>query len=202
MRPRWRITFHLLSIPDPRSILKGVSKLLPGPLPEVTRRGVQDRRRYWDLAVNPIGPCALDWHPRNFGRRFDGAVRLPSGCRRAGRGVSQRRRRFGARLSPPRPALRRPNRDLQRYISRVGRVRREPLCGGGRSHCGANHHEFNLTPDLIDGLPRIAWHADEPFAISSAFALYFLAKFARGHVKVVLSGDGGEKSLPGILAHM
>ena len=33
---------------------------------------------------------------------------------------------------------------------------------------GTEHHEFDLTPNLVEALPRIAWHADEPFAISSA----------------------------------
>ena len=32
------------------------------------------------------------------------------------------------------------------------------------THCRAHHHEFSLTPNLIDGLSRVAWHADEPFA--------------------------------------
>ena len=63
------------------------------------------------------------------------------------------------------------------------------------SHCGAQHHEFNLTPDLIGSLPKIVWHADEPFAVSSAFALYHLSKLARQHVKVVLSGDGGDEAV-------
>jgi asparagine synthase (glutamine-hydrolysing) len=43
----------------------------------------------------------------------------------------------------------------------------------------------------------MAWHADEPFAISSAFALYFLAQMARQHVKVVLTGDGGDEVFAG-----
>ena len=46
-------------------------------------------------------------------------------------------------------------------------------------HCGANHHEFSLTPNLIEASDRVVWHADEPFAISSGFALSFLAKVAR-----------------------
>src|SRR5205814_2256230 len=33
--------------------------------------------------------------------------------------------------------------------------------------------------------------------ISSAFALYFLAKLTRQHVKVVLSGDGGDEVFAG-----
>src|SRR5262249_33609078 len=48
-------------------------------------------------------------------------------------------------------------------------------------------------------LPKVAWHADEPFAISSAFALYFISKLARQHVKVVLSGDGGDEVFGGYL---
>src|SRR4029079_11912809 len=65
------------------------------------------------------------------------------------------------------------------------------------SHCGAHHHEFNLTPAVIETLPEIVWHADEPFAISSAFALYHLSRLAREHVKVVLSGDGSDELFGG-----
>src|SRR5262249_41781387 len=55
------------------------------------------------------------------------------------------------------------------------------------------------TPNLVDSLPQIAWHADEPFAVSSAFALFYLAQLARQHVKVVLSGDGGDEVFAGYL---
>jgi asparagine synthase (glutamine-hydrolysing) len=72
-----------------------------------------------------------------------------------------------------------------------------PFAASVATHCRAHHHEFSLTPNLIDGLSRVAWHADEPFAISSAFALYFLAKLAREHVKVALSGDGGDEVFAG-----
>jgi asparagine synthase (glutamine-hydrolysing) len=49
----------------------------------------------------------------------------------------------------------------------------------------------------VEALPRIVWHADEPFAISSALPLYFLAQLARQHVKVVLTGDGGDEVFAG-----
>src|SRR5690242_365934 len=62
---------------------------------------------------------------------------------------------------------------------------------------GTEHHEFDLSPHLVEALPRIAWHADEPFAISSALPLYFLAQLARQHVKVVLTGDGGDELFAG-----
>jgi asparagine synthase (glutamine-hydrolysing) len=62
---------------------------------------------------------------------------------------------------------------------------------------GTDHHEFTLRANLVDELPRIAWHADEPFAVSSSLGLYCLARLAHQHVKVVLSGDGGDELFAG-----
>src|ERR1035437_8624182 len=53
------------------------------------------------------------------------------------------------------------------------------------------HTEIMLDPDeYFATLPRIAWHFDEPVADPAAIALYFLAREARKHVKVVFSGEG------------
>lgn len=65
------------------------------------------------------------------------------------------------------------------------------------SHFRTTHRNFDVTPDLIDVLPRLAWHFDEPFAVSSAFALFFLARMAREHVTVALTGDGGDEVFAG-----
>lgn len=59
------------------------------------------------------------------------------------------------------------------------------------------HNYLEYSPDLINTLPAIAWHADEPFAISSSFALYHLAEMASKQVKVVLSGDGADEVFAG-----
>ncbi len=61
----------------------------------------------------------------------------------------------------------------------------------------SDHREFAVTPDLIETLPKLAWFFDEPFAVSSAFATYFLARLARQHVTVALSGDGGDELFAG-----
>lgn len=61
-----------------------------------------------------------------------------------------------------------------------------------------DHHEIMLKFDeYLAELPKIVWHFDEPVADPSAVALYFLAKEARKHVKVVLSGEGADELFGG-----
>lgn len=61
-----------------------------------------------------------------------------------------------------------------------------------------SHTEIVLDPDeYFAELPRIAYHFDEPVADPSAVALYFLAREAARHVKVVLSGEGADELFGG-----
>lgn len=62
---------------------------------------------------------------------------------------------------------------------------------------GTRHHEFVLEPQGIEVLERIAWHADEPFADQAALPTWFLSELTRQHVKVALSGDGGDEFFAG-----
>jgi asparagine synthase (glutamine-hydrolysing) len=63
---------------------------------------------------------------------------------------------------------------------------------------GTIHRELDLGAEAGDFLPTMAWHCDEPFAVSSALGIYFLAKAAREDgVKVVLTGDGGDEVFAG-----
>jgi asparagine synthase (glutamine-hydrolysing) len=64
-------------------------------------------------------------------------------------------------------------------------------------HFGTEHHEHVLEPDLVPILDDLVWHLDEPFGDSSAIPTYMVSKLAAGHVKVVLSGDGGDELFAG-----
>jgi asparagine synthase (glutamine-hydrolysing) len=62
---------------------------------------------------------------------------------------------------------------------------------------GTRHHEFRLEPAGIGIIEEIAWHADEPFADSSALPTWYLSRLTRSHVTVALSGDGGDEVFAG-----
>jgi asparagine synthase (glutamine-hydrolysing) len=62
---------------------------------------------------------------------------------------------------------------------------------------GCQHHELELGPECVQGVPDLLARSDEPFAVASSIALHHLAHFARQTVKVVLTGDGADEILAG-----
>lgn len=61
-------------------------------------------------------------------------------------------------------------------------------------HLGTEHHEIVLDPEIVSNeLPGLLRSLDEPFANASVFSNYFLSKEIAKHVKVVLSGLGGDE---------
>ncbi len=63
---------------------------------------------------------------------------------------------------------------------------------------GTEHREVVLTRDaFFEALPRLIWHEDEPITWPSSVSLYFVSKLAAEHVKVVLTGEGGDELFAG-----
>jgi asparagine synthase (glutamine-hydrolysing) len=58
---------------------------------------------------------------------------------------------------------------------------------------GTRHEELVLRPDAALLLPALADTFDEPFADSSALPTYLVSELAARHVKVALSGEGGDE---------
>lgn len=63
---------------------------------------------------------------------------------------------------------------------------------------GTDHYEIICKPqDVIDSVPKIAWHADALLADQAALPLYLVSELAKRHVTVSLSGDGGDEVFVG-----
>ena len=59
------------------------------------------------------------------------------------------------------------------------------------------HKEIMVRPDVVELLPKLLWHMDEPIADSAFITTYLVAKFAVQDVKVILSGVGGDELFGG-----
>ena len=62
---------------------------------------------------------------------------------------------------------------------------------------GTTHHEIIVRPDVASLVPRLVDHLDQPLADSSFIVTYLISALARGTVKVIVSGVGGDEVFAG-----
>lgn len=62
---------------------------------------------------------------------------------------------------------------------------------------GTDHRDLVVEPDAIRFIDDLVWHLDEPLGDASAIPTYLVSRMASEHVKVVLSGDGGDELFGG-----
>jgi len=68
---------------------------------------------------------------------------------------------------------------------------------------GTDHHEFRIgRTELLEAVPAVLAGMDEPFADSSAIPTYIVARETSRHVKVALSGDGGDELFAGYRSYL
>ncbi len=65
------------------------------------------------------------------------------------------------------------------------------------AHFGCQHTEEIVTPEAAKDLDDLTFLFDEPFADASAIPTMAVSRLAARHVKVVLSGDGGDELFGG-----
>ncbi len=64
-------------------------------------------------------------------------------------------------------------------------------------HLGVDHHVEIIRPDVLGLFDKLMSHMDDPIADVSIFPTYLVSKLAAAHVKVALSGDGGDELFGG-----
>ncbi len=68
---------------------------------------------------------------------------------------------------------------------------------------GTEHRELLISPkDMLEALPAAALYRDAPMAEPADVPIFLLAREARRHVKMVLSGEGSDEVLAGYPKHV
>jgi len=187
----------LLMIPAPYSIFKGIRKLPAGSLMRCDRRGPQSRR-YWNylqrLSSNGHSP---EGHVSEVRQLLFQAVEkrladeVPMGAFLSGGLDSSAVVAITTKLT---------GKPVETFsVGFEGPSTHDELDWARMlaTHCGAKHHEIRVRPDAVQCINDIIDFCDEPFAISSAIPTLLLSRAAREHVKVVLTGDGGDETFGG-----
>ena len=67
---------------------------------------------------------------------------------------------------------------------------------------GCEHHEIVVEPDVVELLPKLTWHMDEPTADPAIITAYLVCHEARKQATVLLSGVGGDELFAGYRKHV
>jgi asparagine synthase (glutamine-hydrolysing) len=190
-------------IPGPQTIYRAVYKLPPGHLLIAERDCVQIRR-YWDLEFSGDGDTAREAeYLDRLDELVNESVRLrlvsdvPLGAFLSGGIDSSAVVAAMAEVCRGRVVTTSVGFNEQAFneLEHARTVAR---------HLDVEQHEQIVHAgdhEIVDLLPKLAWHLDEPFADSSAVPTYYVSKAARQHVTVALSGDGGDELWAGYRRH-
>lgn len=183
-------------VPEPGCIYAGVSKLPPGHLLTWTRAGGTHVERYWSpLAVTPEA-MAPDEAMAGIREHLAEAVRyrliadVPLGAFLSG-GIDST-----AVVAEMARQMDRPVKTFSIGF-REPDFNEAPHAAAVASALGTEHTELVVDPDVDELFEDIVAAFDEPFADSSAVPTLLVSRLAAAHVKVVLSGDGGDELFGG-----
>jgi asparagine synthase (glutamine-hydrolysing) len=183
-------------VAPPRSMFRGIQKLPPAHLLMLERKGTPTIRRYWKLS----------YQPKLHGSEHDLLDELEAQVEEALRLHLVSDVPVGAFLSGGLDS----SLLVAMLVKRIG-LKNLPTFTVGLPHAqfneapaarliarmyGTEHHERSLSPSLIKLLPELIYHLDEPSDPLSLCA-YHVSELARGYVKVVIGGDGGDELFGG-----
>lgn len=191
-------------IPAPLSIYAGVRKIAPGTCLRIRSDGAPaEELRYWDLSAIAAAGQADPWR----GTAEEAVEQLQALLRESIRLRMVADVPVGAFLSggidsSTVVALAREQSPYRIQTFTIGFTDRKSneaeYAARIARHLGTEHHELYIgEADLLRHVDDITAVADEPFADPSILPTWILSRLAAGHVKVVLSGDGGDEFFGG-----
>src|SRR3981081_2137032 len=183
-------------VPGEETLLKGIYKLPPASF-MVVKNGETEIKQYWDLHFSASSVALKDAEEQLL-EILEESVRLhmiadvPVGFLLSG-GVDST-----AMLSLASRKTDLPISSDTVGFANSGFADERPFARLAAKKYGSEHHEISISSkEFADFLPKYVWHMEEPVCEPPAVALYYVSKLARNHVKVLLSGEGGDEAFAG-----
>ena len=185
--------------PGEDTLSRPVKKLMPGHYLTVENGKVRIVQ-YWDLRfTKDRWATSFEEAVEELRDLLESTVTDHMISRRPGRCSAQRGNGFVRHVELRGPRHSKENQDFHGRVSEAARwwTRGRTLVWR-RSSLAVNTMTLALPPqDFWKFLPTYVWHMEEPVCEPPAVALYYISKLASQHVKVVLSGEGGDEAFAG-----
>lgn len=196
-----------LWIPDPKTIFRNIFKLAAGHFLEYCD-GKLRIERYWEIPTAHPDSRPESYYVEGLRERLQQAVQrqmvseVPVGAFLSG-GLDS-----SAIVALARS---RSNADFSTYTIKFSAQdsRMEAMPDDARyariiaRQFETDHHEIEIAPNLVELLPKILWHLDEPIADPAAINTYLIAQAAKASgTTVLLNGMGGDEIFAGYRKHL
>jgi asparagine synthase (glutamine-hydrolysing) len=187
-----------LYMPGEETLLAGIQKLAPGHY-LLVKNGKAEVRQYWDLDLaEPSQKISLEDAKNELQKLLAKTVELhmiadvPVGVLLSG-GVDST-----AVLSMAVDATDKKISTFTVGFSGGEVADERPYAKLAAERYGTQHFDMTISAkDFAAFIPQYVWHMEEPVCEPPAIALYYVSKLARNHVKVLLSGEGGDEAFAG-----
>jgi asparagine synthase (glutamine-hydrolysing) len=184
-------------VPEPASLHRGIRRIESGTTFRVVDGELSTHRYFWPEF--PVRPVAKDGEQALYDRIaevLDDSVRVHMRA-----DVTVGSFLSGGIDSTAIAALaKRYNPDLMTFtvgFDRAGFSEIDVAAESARA-IGVEHITKVVTPEeFAESIPLVVWYLDDPVADPALVPLYFVAREARKHVKVVLSGEGADELFGG-----
>lgn len=189
---------QLTYIPAPLTIYNDVYKLLPGHYLEISLSGSLTKNQYWDVSyeennlITDYDQCKRILRETLFNAVEETLVAdVPVGTFLSGGIDSTIITGIAHKIS---------GKQLDSFT--IG-YHQKQFDESNRAKLSSemhhtNHHVYYLDyNDALSELDKLILNLDEPFADSSYIPTYMVSKFAREHVKTILTGDAGDELFGG-----
>jgi asparagine synthase (glutamine-hydrolysing) len=190
---------NMLCVPEPLCIFRGISKLQPAHYLKV-HSGRLSLHRYWEPHARVDWKMDAQAAQEGLLALFGDAVRsrmvadVPLGVFLSGGVDSSAVTLFAAEAAAS------PVRTFS--VGLAGDMDERPFARAVAAQCGTDHTELFARGDVAEAFPLVMDYFDEPFADSSSVPTFMVSREAREHVKVALTGDGGDELFAGYTAYL